>query len=88
MGFIINQQLVPFHFFFEILAFWIGGYYYYKLQKTKKDILSPSIRLTLLISAAIGALIGSRLLAFFEHYQLMVNNFSWVLFTQSKTIFG
>ncbi|QQS59317.1 prolipoprotein diacylglyceryl transferase [Candidatus Peregrinibacteria bacterium] len=88
IGFILNEHFIPAHLLFEILAFWIGGAYYYKIRKQQKDIFTASQRLTLLLSAAIGALLGSRLLAAIEHYELLANDFSWILFTQSKTIVG
>lgn len=88
IGFIINEHFIPIHFFFEILAFWIGGAYYYRIRKQQKDIFSEDQRLILLLSAAIGALLGSRLLAAIEHYHILINNFSWLFLTQSKTIVG
>ncbi len=87
-GFIINGQLIPIHGLFEILAIWLGVYYYYHLRKNQKDHFNSSQRLTLILAAALGALIGSRLLAAAEHYETLSKNFSWFAFTQSKTIVG
>jgi phosphatidylglycerol:prolipoprotein diacylglycerol transferase len=62
--------------------------YYSSLRKKNPDHYNDSQRLTLILAAAIGALLGSRLLAALEHYQLLIENFSWLAFTQSKTIVG
>lgn len=87
-GFLFNGYFLPFHFFFEILAFYLGISYYYSLRKKQKDHFSESQRLLLVLSACIGALIGSRLLAIIEHYPLLFSDPSWLFMLQSKTIVG
>ncbi|MEI7510662.1 MAG: prolipoprotein diacylglyceryl transferase family protein [Candidatus Peregrinibacteria bacterium] len=88
VGISIGENFLPIHFFFEVLAFYLGISYYYHLRASQKDHFSESQRLTLLVSACIGALLGSRLLAALEHYQFLVEHFSWFSLTQSKTIVG
>lgn len=81
-------MFIPIHLIFEILAFYCGFAYYQKLRDSRTDHFTNSQRLTLILAACIGALIGSRLLAAAEHYAYLRDHFSLVLLTQSKTIVG
>ncbi len=80
--------IFPLHTIFEVLAFYFAIAYYFKLRKSEKDIFTDSQRLSLIVGAAIGALIGSRLLANIEHLNTILANPDWILITQSKTIVG
>lgn len=41
-----------------------------------------------MLAAGLGALLGSRLLAAWEHLPQLLQNFSWIFLLQSKTIMG
>lgn len=75
------------HLIFETLAFIIGVRVYYFLRNKKTDIISSNNRLWIMLGAMIGALIGSRVIAFLEmpsafHQQTLLT------FYQNKTIVG
>ncbi|MEP2056534.1 MAG: prolipoprotein diacylglyceryl transferase family protein [Maribacter litoralis] len=55
------------HLILEYLAFFIGFRYYVFLRKKSTDVISPNNRLSIIIGAIFGALLLSRLVAFFEN---------------------
>ena len=55
------------HFILEYLAFLIGFRYYVVLRKKTSDSISSSNRLSIIVGAIFGALIGSRLIGFIEY---------------------
>jgi len=50
------------HLILEYAAFFIGFRYYVFLRKNQTDSISNSNRLSIILGAALGALIGSRLI--------------------------
>lgn len=75
------------HFVFETLAFIIGIRVYYFLRKRISDSISDMNRLWILTGAMIGALVGSRLIAFFE-VPTAIASATFLTFYQNKTIAG
>lgn len=83
-GYEINSHLV-----FEILAFIIGFRYYVRLKSKISDPFTREERLILLIAAALGALIFSRLIGALENTEewFQQENF-WLYLYSTKTIVG
>lgn len=84
----LSDLSVQFHLVFEIMAFYFGVAYYFRLRKGQVEFLTERQKLVLILSACIGALALSRLLAWIEHYNLFFCNFSWWFLLESKTIYG
>ncbi len=77
------------HFVFELLAFFIGFRYFLWLRKSSGDHLPSNSRLTAFLGAAVGALLGSRLLGALEDPFLFFHpDGNWLYYFQSKTIIG
>jgi prolipoprotein diacylglyceryltransferase len=75
------------HYFFEVLAFFIGIRVYYYLKRNTEDPISDENRLWIMLGAMVGALIGSRLVAVLEDPQNL-SHLSFRLIYESKTIVG
>ena len=75
------------HLILEYLAFFVAFRYYVFLRKRSTDSISSNNRLSIIIGAVFGALLFSRLIAFFEnpplHYQQ-----GWLALLNNKTIMG
>ncbi|OAV45856.1 hypothetical protein A3850_008610 [Lewinella sp. 4G2] len=79
------------HFGLETLGILLAMRYYYRQRKERSDQVSDSSRVTLLIAAALGALIGSRLLGSLEDPARFWSGGGadgWLYYLQSKTIVG
>lgn len=78
---------VNMHLVLEYLAFFLAFRYYVVLRRKSADTISSNNRLSILIGAIFGALILSRLMAFFEnpivHYEQ-----GWLSILNNKTIMG
>ena len=93
MEFPLVFNLGPFsiqaHLIFELLAFGLGFRYFQHLRKGQTDQISTQNRIWIIIGAAAGALIGSRLLGALESPSTFFGGqVSWLYFYQSKTIIG
>lgn len=75
------------HYFFEVLAFFLGIRLYYYLKKRIADPISDENRLWILLGAMTGALLGSRVVALLEDPDNF-NHLTFSLIYQSKTIAG
>lgn len=76
------------HLIFEYLAFFSAYRYYIYLRRKRSDAISFSNRLSIILGAAIGAFLGSRIMGLLEN---PVIEFSSTPFTQlynAKTIMG
>jgi prolipoprotein diacylglyceryltransferase len=80
-------DLYHLHYFFEVLAFFLGIRLYYYLKKQIADPISDENRLWILLGAMIGALLGSRLVALLEDPDNF-NHLTFSLIYHSKTIAG
>ena len=83
----IFEKTFYLHFIFETLAFFVGIRIYYFLKKRIQDPISDTNRLIIMIGAMIGALIGSRVIAFLENPSL-INHQTLLTFYQNKTVAG
>ena len=75
------------HLILEYLAFFIGFRYYVYLRKKSTDIISSNNRLSIIIGAVFGALVLSRIVAFFEN-PIAHHNEYWLFNLNNKTIMG
>jgi phosphatidylglycerol:prolipoprotein diacylglycerol transferase len=99
LGFYILKMKIPFepivfgfhiniHLIFEILAFFISYRYYKYLKNKQLDIITNSNRSTIVLAAAIGVFIGSRIMGILEQplFSLTAENIEKIL--NVKTIMG
>ena len=82
-GFNINIHLV-----LEYLAFFIGFRYYLFLRRRSTDAISTTNRLSIILGAALGALIGSRLVGFLENPMVEFTKENLIQLLNAKTIMG
>lgn len=75
------------HLVLEYLAFFIAFRYYVFLRKKSNDPISSNNRLSIIIGAIFGALLFSRLVAFFENPVLHWQQ-GWLAILNNKTIMG
>ena len=75
-----------YHYFLELLAFFIGVRLYYYLKR-KNYIISDTNRLWILLGAMIGALLGSRIIAAFENPEEL-SQLTRLKLYQGKTVAG
>ncbi|MFP2995159.1 prolipoprotein diacylglyceryl transferase family protein [Spongiivirga sp. MCCC 1A20706] len=79
---------VNIHLILEYTAFFIAFRYYVVLRRKSADHISSNNRLSIILGAAIGALIGSRLIGFFEN-PILPNSIEAVIqLLNTKTIMG
>ncbi|APX98957.1 prolipoprotein diacylglyceryl transferase family protein [Lacinutrix venerupis] len=83
LGYNINIHLV-----LEYLAFFIAFRYYVYLRKHSIDVISGSNRLSIILGAAIGALIGSRLVGLLENPFVNWTQANILNLLNTKTIMG
>ncbi|WP_338377451.1 prolipoprotein diacylglyceryl transferase family protein [uncultured Flavobacterium sp.] len=83
LGYKINIHLIV-----EYLAFFIAFRYYIFLRKRSRDVIPNSNRLSIILGAAIGALIGSRIVAFLENPVFTFDVSILITLLNSKTIMG
>lgn len=77
-----------FHMLTDVFSILIGAWYYTRIYR-KKNHEEDSFKSTLLlIGAAFGALIGSRLIASLEHSELFFNPPNWLYYYSVKTVAG
>lgn len=82
------------HLLFETLGMVLGYRYYMRLRSRSTDVISDGNRVWILIGAAAGALIGSRLLGSLEDPAAFINPPqmgklpAWLYYYTSKTIVG
>lgn len=84
----IGSIIIPSHFIFEVLGFYIAYKYYIYLSSKKSDPLSENHRWLIIIGGAFGALIGSRLLAALERPYLFLHPPSFLFYYENQTIAG
>lgn len=84
-----KTQHWPLHLLFEVFAYFVGYRYFLHLRKLKPDPISSENRLWILVGAALGALLFSRLLALLENPEFFaVNHGKALIFLSNKTIVG
>lgn len=82
-GYSINIHLV-----LEYLAFFIAFRYYLRLRRKSSDIITSNNRLSIILGAALGALIGSRLVGFLENPLVTFSQQNLLQLLNTKTIMG
>ena len=82
-GININTHLV-----LEYLAFFIAYRYYVFLRKRSTDVINSNNRLSIILGAALGALIGSRLVGFLENPLIELSASTIIQLFNTKTIMG
>ncbi|KAA5827489.1 prolipoprotein diacylglyceryl transferase [Algibacter amylolyticus] len=82
-GYNINVHLV-----LEYLAFFIAFRYYVFLRRKSTDVISSNNRLSIILGAALGALIGSRLVGFLENPMIEFSQENIIQLLNTKTIMG
>lgn len=78
---------IGFHLITDVLSIFIAYRYYLYLKKKQGDFLEERTRFAIIVGAATGALVGSRLLAFIEHFET-ASQLPWLYIFSSKTIVG
>ncbi len=76
------------HLILEYLAFFIAFRYYVFLRKNVTDTISSMNRLSIILGAIIGALIGSRLVGFLEYPLIEFSKENIIQLLNTKTIMG
>lgn len=76
------------HLILEYLAFFLGFRYYIFLRKKQVDIISANNRLSIVLGAIIGALLGSRIMGILEHPIIDFSNSPLMEIYNLKTIMG
>ena len=84
----MGNIIIPSHFLFDILAYYIGFRYYIYLRNKKGDFIDSQTRWSLIIGAIIGAFIFSRLIAALEEPSLFLNPRLFIYYLQGQTIVG
>jgi phosphatidylglycerol:prolipoprotein diacylglycerol transferase len=80
---------VPWHFFFESLAYAVAFRIYVSERKNAGDFLETHTRWNIVIAAVAGAAIGSKLLYLFENPQLTAHNWTNIAYLLGgKTMVG
>lgn len=85
---IILGYKINIHLILEYLAFFIAFRYYIFLRKRSTDVISNSNRISIILGATIGALIGSRIVAFLENPVFTFDVSILITLLNSKTIMG
>ncbi len=80
--------VIPIHLITDVLSFYFGYKYYDYLRKKEGDHITDERRFLIIIGAALGALIGSRLLASMQSLQSFLHPISFVYYYSNKTIVG
>lgn len=83
LGYEINIHLV-----LEYLAFFLGYRYYVFLRKRTTDPIVSTNRLSIILGAAIGAFLGSRIVGFLENPILPSDASTFLNLFNAKTIMG
>lgn len=85
---IIFGYNVNIHLVLEYLAFFVAFRYYIYLRKKNTDSISTTNRLSIILGAVIGALIGSRLVGFLENPNVVISKETIIQLLNTKTIMG
>ncbi|MCX2681148.1 prolipoprotein diacylglyceryl transferase [Galbibacter sp. EGI 63066] len=76
------------HLVLEYLAFFVAFRYYLYLRKNTRDAINTNNRLSIILGAAIGAFIGSRLVGFLENPVFNTSLRGFIDLLNTKTIMG
>jgi phosphatidylglycerol---prolipoprotein diacylglyceryl transferase len=76
------------HLILEYVAFFAAYRYYVHLRKHSADHISLANRLSIILGAAIGAFVGSRIMGFLENPVADFEGITWLQLYNLKTIMG
>lgn len=76
------------HLILEYLAFFIAFRYYLSLRKKTNDPIPSGNRLSIILGAIAGALVGSRLIGYMENPMITVNTKTIIQLLNTKSIMG
>lgn len=76
------------HLILEYLAFFLGFQYYRWLRKGTTDTMSNSNRLSVILGAAAGAFLGSRLIGYLEEPRVEISFHTLIALLNTKSIMG
>jgi phosphatidylglycerol---prolipoprotein diacylglyceryl transferase len=76
------------HLILEYVSFFTAYRYYVRLRNRATDNITTSNRLSIILGAALGALIGSRLMGFLENPTIHLSEISFLQLYNVKTIMG
>ncbi|GAB5398890.1 MAG: prolipoprotein diacylglyceryl transferase [Aureisphaera sp.] len=76
------------HLILEYLAFIVAFRYYVFLRRKGKDPISYTNRLSIILGATFGALIGSRIIGWLEYPFMDFSESIWLQLLNTKTIMG
>lgn len=85
---VILDYKLNIHLILEYLAFFISYRYYVWLRKRSIDFIPSSNRLSIILGAAIGAFLGSRIIALLENPVFTYDVSVLITYLNSKTIMG
>ncbi|KAF2514558.1 prolipoprotein diacylglyceryl transferase [Flavobacterium foetidum] len=85
---IIFGYEINIHLILEYLAFFLGFRYYVFLRKRTNDSIVSANRLSIILGAAIGAFLGSRIMGFLENPVFHLDAKSILELFNAKTIMG
>src|SRR5690606_3153146 len=74
------------HLILEYLAFIVGFRYYVFLRKRSTDEISSNNRLSIIIGATLGALIGSCIIGFLEYHFINFSENTWIELLNAKSV--
>lgn len=85
----IGSIVLPSHLVFEMLAYTLGFRYFLWLRKRQVDTIDTGNRIWILVGAALGALVGARVVGMLETPSLLFSTPSLLVYIfSSKTIVG
>ena len=84
----IGDYPINVHLILEYLAFFLAFRYYLFLRKRSADLISSNNRLSIILGAVIGALVGSRVVGFLENPGFTISLEGIWLLWNTKTIMG
>lgn len=85
---VLFGKTINVHLILEYLAFFLAFRYYIYLRRKETDHISSSNRLSIILGAIIGALLGSRIMGFLENPTITVTVDNLWLLLNTKTIMG
>ncbi len=85
---IIFGTAINIHLVLEYLAFFVGFQYYIRLRSASNDQISGTNRLSIILGAVVGALLGSRIMGFLENPIIELNTQNLIALIDVKTIMG
>jgi prolipoprotein diacylglyceryltransferase len=81
------ETAFPIHLFTDYLSIFVGVQLYFWMNK-KETVIGEDRKYWYLLGGAVGALLGSRLLAALENPDLFFNPPTWLYYYLNKTIIG